>query len=109
MVRLVLAVLGPELDISRTPDLVGEDGEASVLAGAQGIFLEEVVRVTTRGGLAFRGIVPELEPAGVRHEDDLGATQGEHARDFRELVIVADDDAELARADVEDSDLRPPL
>ena len=45
----------------------------------------------------------------MRHQDDLGAAQGQHAGDLGELVVVADDDPDLARADVEDRDLAAPL
>ena len=54
-------------------------------------------------------VVPELEPAGVRHQDHLGAAQCQHAGNLGELVVVADDDADLERADVEDEDLAAAL
>ena len=67
------------------------------------------MRVAAGGGLALGRIVPELEAAGVRHQDDLGSAQGEHPGDLGELIVVADDDADLARADVEDGDLAATL
>ena len=41
----------------------------------------------------------------MRHEQHVGAVQGQDAGDLGELVVVADDDADLAAADVEDVDL----
>src|ERR1017187_4964469 len=51
-----------------------------------------------RGGLAVRGVGPHLDPGGVRHEQDVGAAQGEDAGDFGKVVVVTDDDADLARS-----------
>src|SRR5262245_23264639 len=50
VVGLVLAVARPRRDVAGAADLVGENGEAGVLAGAEGVLLEELVRVTAGGG-----------------------------------------------------------
>src|SRR5687768_15938803 len=61
--------------------------------------------MTPRRRLTFRGVGPRLESGGVWHEKYLGPTERQHARDFGELVVVADDGAHLAEADVENKDV----
>src|SRR5262249_4166702 len=80
-----------------------------VLAGPQGVFLEEVVRISAGGRLALVCIVPRVESGGMRHQYDIRPPQGNHPRKLRELVVITDDDADLSRTAVEASYFTPAL
>jgi hypothetical protein len=97
VVWLVLGVLWPAIDVARPAHLICQNGETCVLTGAQGIFLQKCVRIAASDSCARRGIVPELETAGMRHANHVGTAQCQHARNLGELVVVADYDANLAR------------
>src|SRR5262249_41638740 len=96
VMRLILAVARPELDVACPPGLVRQDGEARVLASAKRVLPEEVMRITPSGGLTRVRVVPDLEACGVRHQQDFSTAQGRNASHLGELVVVADHDADLA-------------
>src|ERR1035438_2330149 len=78
-------------DIPRSLDAHSIDGgdEITIGHGVRGLFqLPEVFAQPGYGGR--------------RVEDDLGAVQAERARALREMAVVADVDADLGKAEVED-------
>ena len=106
VVGLVGTVARIHVYVACATRLVADHRIAGVFEGAHGVTGEPELPGRADGcTLGFGGVVPHLTPHGVRHEDDLGALQGEDAADLGKPVVVADGDSDAAGSNVEDGDL----
>lgn len=101
---LIFVVQGQGIERAGAAGLIGKHGEAGVFTGAEGVDGDEGVGVAAGGGLTFRGVGPGQKARGMGHEKHLRAAKREHASDFRELIVVADDGADFRETSVEDSE-----
>src|SRR5262245_33004205 len=105
MVWLVGMVAGIIADVASPACLIGEDTKTRVLAGPESVTAKELENMFSGGRFGLGRVVPASFAGGVRHEDDVSATQGQDTGNFGKLIVVADDDADLRLADVEHQDV----